>query len=88
MPTYKITCATKTHQHRHITKIGGPSGSWTVTEAGQAIDNGTHFFTQSPSTNKTARVIKFDCPWCPYKSLTTTADAVWDNNLDNLPNCP
>ncbi len=88
MANHQITCATKVHAHRHITQIGGPDGRWTIAQAYAAMDRGEGFYTVSPSTRKVARVIKFRCRFCTTASLTTTADAVWDNNLDNLPNCP
>jgi len=83
---YQITCATKVHPHRHITKVGGPSGSWTVAQARAAIAAGTVFFTLSPTTGRRATVERYNCS-CGCATLRTTADAVTDNNLDNLPNC-
>jgi hypothetical protein len=83
----QITCATKVHAHRHITEIGGPNGSWTVAEVRALIARGVQFETVSPSTGRRARVLPFDCQ-CGVKSLRSAADAVKDNNLDNLPNCP
>lgn len=85
--TYKITCATKVHPHRHITKIGGPSGSWTTEQARVAIARGDVFYTVSPSTGKQARVLRHTCS-CGVNTLRSVADAVTDNNLDNLRNCP
>jgi hypothetical protein len=84
--SHQITCATKVHEHRHILGIGGPDGRWTVAQAYAAIDRGEDFHTVSPSTGKRARVVKYVCP-CGTSSLTTTADAVHDNNLDYLPDC-
>lgn len=82
----QITCATESAVHGHILRIGGPDGSWTVTEARGLIARGVQFETVSPSTGKRARVLAYDCH-CGTKSLRSAADAVKDNNLDNLPNC-
>lgn len=87
MSTYQITCATKIHPHRHITQIGGVGARWTVDQARAAIARGDVFYTVSRLTGKQARVLAFDCS-CGVKSLRSNADAVTDNNLDNLPNCP
>lgn len=86
MATYRITCATKVHEHRHITTIGDSSARWTVVQARTAIARGDVFYTVSPSTGKQARVRAYDCP-CGVKSLRSAPDAVKDNNLDNLLNC-
>jgi len=83
---YQITCATKAETHRHILNIGGPSGSWTVTQARNLIATGSVFETVSPSTGRRARVMPYDCH-CGVKSLRSHSDAVADNNLDNLRNC-
>lgn len=86
MAQHQITCATKIHAHRHITKVGGPTGRWTVAEARAAIARGEVFYTVSPSTRRTARIDRYTCT-CGVLTLRSAADAVKDNNLDNLPNC-
>jgi hypothetical protein len=58
-----------------------------VAEARALIARGTQFETVSPSTGKRARILAYDCQ-CGVKSLRSAADAVKDNNLDNLRNCP
>ncbi|MGZ4688182.1 MAG: DUF3892 domain-containing protein [Acidimicrobiia bacterium] len=86
LASHQITCATKVHPHRHIVRVGGPSGSWSVEQARAAIARGEVFFTVSPSTRKQARVERYTCS-CGVLTLRSSPDAVTDNNLDNLRNC-
>jgi hypothetical protein len=52
-------------------------------------DEGHRFITYSQSTGKTAEVRPDDCKYagCTIKTIRSTADAVTDNNLDNLSVC-
>jgi hypothetical protein len=77
------------HAHRHIVKVGNEGGSFTVEQARAAIAAGDRLFTVSPSTGRQANVERYTCPSpCGYQTLRSAPDAVKDNNLDNLPNCP
>ena len=91
MESVRLTCATRTGTspgHRHITQVGDGSRKWSVpTEAYAAIDSGTSFYTYSPSASKVALVRKYHCPNCNVHTLISAADAVTDNNLDNLGSC-
>lgn len=63
----------------------------TVTTVRSKIDNGDTFETYSPSTGKTAEVKNDTCgkgDACPVLTIRSKADAVTDNNLDNLSTCP
>jgi hypothetical protein len=94
---YRITCTQKAQTpgtaHTHIVMVGtgddtGWSLKWTVDEVVVAIRQGIHtFYTQSRSTGRIARVIAEWCPTCNRWIITTQADAISDNNLNNLPTC-
>lgn len=95
MADFRIVCVTQSRNSGHdghITNVGtGPTATnytrtWTVTEARQAIDRGETFHTLGPSSGKRAAVRKWDCS-CGYKTLKSAADAVTDNNLDNISPC-
>lgn len=93
MSSYQIVCSELQNptQHRHIVAVGTgeptrASRRWTVTEVRTALRSGDRFYTVSPSTGKVANVEAFDCA-CGYKTIRSTADAVVDNNLDNLRAC-
>ena len=49
------------------------------------MNRGDDFYTWSPSTHKRAAVEPWHC--CGLDTLRSSADAVTDNNLDNLPPC-
>jgi len=93
--TERIVCVTTTHPHRHIVSVGIGSTSGTplitksVTAVRAAIDAGDSFETSSPSTGKIAKVKKDTCgkDGCAVLTIRSEADAVKDNNLDNLPVC-
>lgn len=95
MAEYRIVCVETEHPHRHITHVGTGSDPnaanyrWTVTQVRNAIFNGDRFYTVSPSTGTTADVRRDDCRinGCIVKTIRSTADAVTDNNLDNLRVC-
>jgi hypothetical protein len=95
MAAYRIVCVETEHPHRHITQVGTGSDAghanerWTVQQVRTALFNGDRFYTVSPSTGKTADVRPDDCPvtGCTVKTIRSKADAVPDNNLDNLRVC-
>lgn len=95
MATYQIVCVNTEHPHRHITHAGlgsnsqGYSTRLTVAEVRSMLRDGHRFITVSPSTGKTADVRPDDCKYagCTIKTIRSTADAVTDNNLDNMPLC-
>ena len=96
MSTNQIVCANTEHPHRHITSVGiggkasAPATRLTVTQVRAAIDKGDTFYTVSPSTGKIALVLKDTCTkggGCGYRTIRSVADAVTDNNLDNLGAC-
>lgn len=91
MSDYRITCVTENQNaghDGHIVTVGTSDGTrWSVAQARQAITDGNTFHTISPSTAKRAEVRKHDCRACGYHTLRSEADAVADNNLDNLPVC-
>lgn len=49
------------------------------------LRQGYVFDTYNPSTKHQARVIPFQCSRCGTTYLTTQADGLKDDNLDNLP---
>jgi hypothetical protein len=93
--SYRIVCVETEHPHRHITHVGTgtepehANKRWTVAEVRVALFNGDRFYTISPSTGKAADVRPDDCKYagCTVKTIRSTADAVTDNNLDNLRVC-
>lgn len=95
MAASRIVCVNTEHPHRHIVKVGtgsDPSKAskrWTVAEVRKALENGDRFYTVSPSTGKEADVKADDCKigGCTVKTIRSKADAVTDNNLDNLRIC-
>lgn len=97
MASYRIICTIQSpvgqpHTHAHIVQVGtgdvtGWKHMWTVPQVYSAMDQGHTFYTQSPSTFVVAFVHKFNCPHCGYSTLRSNADAIADNNLDNLPRC-
>jgi hypothetical protein len=98
MSKYRIVCVKTEHPHRHIVSVGVgdnprvPAARYTVATVRSMIDKGDAFYTESPSTRKTANVKKDTCgkgsPACPVLTIRSHADAVTDNNLDNLSTCP
>jgi hypothetical protein len=93
---YLVVCANRpkiTPEHRHLVSIGTRDGAggphnrlWTVAQVYAALDRADVFFTQSPTTTRTARVEKFACS-CGDIGLRSNPDQVTDNNVDNLPGC-
>lgn len=97
MADYQITCRVKSqpthpYYHSHIIRVGlGNDAGWnrimTVSEVYIEIDAGNRFYTRSPSTGVIAVVHRYQCHQCMTRSLQSGADAVRDNNLDDLPEC-
>lgn len=95
MSTYQIVCVNTEHPHRHITHVGlgttqgGYHARLTVAEVRSLLRAGHRFITVSPSTGSTADVRPDDCKYagCTVETIRSTADAVTDNNLDNLATC-
>jgi hypothetical protein len=94
---YHIVCTrqsqvTGSRPHPHIVSVGtgtpqGYNRTWTVDEVIAAMGRGGVFYTESPSTGRVAKVEAYTCRVCGRRWIRTTADAVPDNNLDNLPSC-
>jgi hypothetical protein len=97
MSRYRIVCVESKYfesgKHDHLTVVGtgkDPAAAdkkWTVAEVRSAIDGGDEFFTRSVSTGNEAKVEKFTCSTCDFKTIRSNADRVQDNNLDNLRTC-
>jgi hypothetical protein len=97
MARYRVVCTRqepvdKSHHNAHIVIVGlGAAPAhydrlMTVDEVWQAIAQGHTFYTQGPATGKVAEVERFGCR-CGRRTLRSSADAVVDNNLDNLNAC-
>jgi hypothetical protein len=95
MAAYRIVCVNKEYTHSHITLVGTGtkedqySRTWTVKEVREALEAGDRFYTVSPSTGKEADVRADNChvAGCLVETIRSKADAVTDNNLDNMPGC-
>jgi Protein of unknown function (DUF3892) len=95
MAAYRIVCVNKEYTHSHITQVGTGtkpdeySRIWTVKEVREALESGDRFYTVSASTGKEADVRADNCHvnGCLIKTIRSTADAVTDNNLDNMVGC-
>lgn len=91
MASYRIVCANKEHPHRHIIDVGTGttaqqwSQRWTVEEVRSALQAGHTFYTVSESTGKRADTCRIN--GCTVRTIRSDADAVTDNNLDNLGGC-
>jgi hypothetical protein len=98
MTTYRIVCteqqlAWQPPKHAHIVAVGTgtdpdkASQRLTLAEVIQMMDNGNRFYTQGVKTGKTAWVEKYWCSHCRQYHIRSNADAIADNNLDNLRYC-
>jgi hypothetical protein len=98
MAQHQIVCTeqepvTAPRSHAHIVAVGTgidrarATTRWTLSQVISAIDEGQAFYTVSPSTGKTALVLKVACGVCRHYIIRSHADAVHDNNLDNLRTC-
>jgi hypothetical protein len=95
MATYRIVCVETRYAHRHITHVGTGTDpahanrDWTVAQVRSAIRDGDRFYTQSPSTNRTADVEPYNVVVNgeTIYTIRSSPDAIHDNNLDNLRVC-
>jgi len=98
MTNYRIICTTQEPvsqptTHAHIVAVGTGATAqhytqrWTLAEVLAAMDRGDTFYTRGESSGREARVEKYTCTACWRTWIRSTADAVQDNNLDNLPRC-
>ena len=98
MAEYRIVCTTQEpsnvpNDRAHIVAVGtGSSASthnkyWTLSEVLAAMASDDTFYTFGETSRKRAKVDKYTCPWCSKTHIRSGADAVTDNNLDNLPKC-
>lgn len=98
MTNYRIICTTQEPigqptSHAHIVAVGTGATAqqytqrWTLAQVIAAMDRGDTFYTRGESSGREARVEKYTCTKCWQTWIRSTADAVQDNNLDNLPRC-
>lgn len=98
MAQYRITCTTQEpaqlpNDIAHIVAVGtGASATrhdryWQLSEVLAAMTNGDTFYTFGEQSKKIALVEKYQCPFCKRTHIKSSADAVTDNNLDNLRRC-
>lgn len=98
MAQHRIVCTlqeplNKPAHEAHIVYVGTGADpakadrKWTVAEVYTALDAGDVFYTVSPSKGSVALVSKWACRGCQRATLRSAADAVLDNNLDNLRAC-
>lgn len=96
MTAHRIVCTTQEpaympHKHAHIVFVGTGSDpdradrKWTLAQVLAAMRTDS-FYTQGETSGKVAQVYRVKCA-CGRDHITTAADAVWDNNLDNLRRC-
>ena len=90
MSEYLITCVRKSAPtgtgHQHIIGVSIGRQQATVEDVYLLIDAGHTFRTVSPSTGREVPVAKYRC--CGLDTLRSYADGLWDDNLDNLAECP
>jgi hypothetical protein len=92
---YQIVCAERLESHEHITHVGTGTDAqtatkrWTVQAVRTALENGDRFYTVSPSTDRVADVRAYDAvvDGRTVETIRSSADAVEDNNLDNIRVC-
>lgn len=90
MSVFQITCTNKKSYlcgHEHIEWVGvrDETRPLSVSDVYRLMDAGHRFYTVSPSTGAVALVEKFHC--YHVDTIRSAADAVADNNLDNLRAC-
>jgi Protein of unknown function (DUF3892) len=91
MSEFQITCVTMGPRsnagHHHIIGVGlgADREPVNIPQAYLLMDAGHRLYTVSPSTGATAEVRQYRC--CGVDTLISHADAVKDNNLDNLDPC-
>jgi hypothetical protein len=98
MAQYRIVCTEQepVHQpttHAHIVAVGTGTDPdkadqrWTLAEVIAAMNAGDEFWTYGEQSKKWARVHQVRCQHCVSTIIRSGADAVPDNNLDNLRRC-
>jgi hypothetical protein len=98
MARYRIVCTTQEpvaapRSHQHIVKVGTGEDSsrasrdWTLAQVVAALDAAETFYTKGTQSGKEATVSAVSCPACGHRIIRSAADAVADNNLDNLRTC-
>ena len=91
MADYQIVCVDRAGGTGHITHVGvsGLPGVMTVAQIRASIARGNSFFTVSPSTREVAAVEPYDAVELnqTIETIRSAADAVPDNDLDNLGAC-
>jgi hypothetical protein len=90
MSAFQITCVSKKlylSSHEHIEWVGvkDERQPLSVGDVYRLMDARHRFYTVSPSTGAVALVEPLHC--CHVDTLRSSADAVRDNNLDDLPVC-
>lgn len=98
MAKYRIVCTTQepigeSHDRAHIVDVGigvdpyQAEYRFSLSEVIHRMDKGDIFYTKGIVSNKTALVEKYYCQYCRRWHIRSAADAVSDNNLDNLRRC-
>lgn len=95
MANNRIVCVERRDAHEHITHVGTgsdasqASNELTVAQVRSALTNGDTFYTVSPSTGRTADVRAYDAHvnGRTIRTIRSSPDAIWDNNLDNMRVC-
>jgi hypothetical protein len=89
MAAYRVVCVETKEPHEGIIAVGTSdvgettaNARWSVKEVREKIKLGHRFYTQSISTGKVAEVELYGT-----HGITTSADGIGDNNLDNLRAC-
>lgn len=96
MAKYRITCtrqepASAAPSHQHIVAVGTGNQpgyythEWSLDQVLQAMRRGDSFYTQGQRSGMVAGVESYRCSPCGRTFIRSHADAVTDNNLDNLP---
>ena len=96
MATYLIKCVNMEHSHSHIVSATVQryrNGKYedrqtmSITTIRRKLEDGDTFETYSQSERKFTDVDPDTCrfPRCTVETIRSRADAVTDNNLDNIP---
>ena len=87
---YLITCTRKSARttlgHQHITSVGVGIHRYTVAQVYALMEAKHTFRTVTRSTGELTPVGRYHC--CGLDTLRSFSDRAWDDNLDNLPECP
>ncbi len=98
MARYRIICtrqepASAPPSHQHIVAVGTGIDSrqyntlWSLDQVLDAMRRGETFYTQGDQSGRIAEVEAYHCGYCRRYHIRSRADAVADNNLDNLCRC-